>query len=359
MSEPTRVLVSGWVGAMNIGDELVFRALAIKLQDRGVAIRVMSRDPQGTEALHGVDAIGWYNPPAVLGTIARCDGLILGPGGLLQDETSVWNLPAHLHRVFAAKTARKPVLGIGLGAGPLKSKTSRRLVKAALKSVPVTVRDDDSAAVLTACGISHVTTTADLAYGLPIPTAEPEDRIVVSLRPFSGGGGLIPARRSDLRSLDSDDRIGAAANALDELSARTSLPVHLLAFEGERDAPYHHRIASEMAAPVTESTASLDTVFDEVAKSRLVVGMRYHAVVSAVMAGRPAVVIAYSPKVRSMGTLMGPGALLLENDPSGLSTIPDGAALLDAEHDLITVRDNLRHAETGNDQAIDNFLSDL
>ncbi|MCZ7533584.1 MAG: polysaccharide pyruvyl transferase family protein [Acidimicrobiia bacterium] len=359
MSGPTRVLVSGWVGAMNIGDELVFRSLATKLRDRGVTVQVMSRDPEGTEALHEVEAISWYNPSTVLGAIAGCDGFILGPGGLLQDETSVWNLPAHLHRVFAAKTARKPVLGLGLGAGPLKSKASRSLVRAALKSVPVTVRDEESAAVLADCGISNVTTTADPAFGLPIPTAEVADRIVVSLRPFSGGGGVIPARRSDLRSFDSDDRIGAAARALDDLSVRTSLPIHLLAFEGERDAPYHHRIASEMSAPVTESTASVDTVFDEIAKSRLVVAMRYHAVVSAVMAGRPAVVIAYSPKVRSIGTLMGSGALILENDASSLTTIPDGADLLGTTHDLIAVRDHLRHAESGNDQAIDNLLNSI
>ena len=71
-----------------------------------------------------------------------------------------------------------------------------------------------------------------------------------------------------------DDRVVAAASALDDLANRLSLPVHLLAFETERDARYHDLVAGHMAGPVTTSTATVDTVFDEVARSRLVVGMR-------------------------------------------------------------------------------------
>ena len=233
------------------------------------------------------------------------------------------------------------------------------MIRAALGSVPMTVRDDASAELARHAGLKDVTTTADLAFGLPIPTAEPIDRIVASFRPFAGTGGVKTARRSDLQSLDNGSRIVETAKALDELSRRTSLPVHLLAFETERDVPFHRQIAEAMSAPVTESAASLDSVFDEFARSRLVVAMRYHAVVSAIMAARPAVVVTYSPKVRSAGELMGSAAHLLTNDPHAYSGIADGARLLDEPHDLGSVRQERRTADQGNDQTLDQFLSNL
>lgn len=352
-----RVLVSGWVGADNVGDELIFRSLARKLEARAVTPQTMSTRPDATRRLHGVDAVAWSDVTGTLGAIRSSDGMIVGPGGILQDETSIWNLPAHLHRVFLSRAARTPVLGMGLGVGPLRSSAGRSLVRAALRSMPVTVRDEDSGVLARSCGLRDVTVTADLAFGLPISAAKPVDRIVASLRPFSGGGGLRPARRSDMRVLDMDDRIRAAASALDELSHRASLPVHLLALEPERDARYHDLIADQMTTSVTTGIATIDTVFDEFARSRLAVAMRYHAAVSAIMAARPVVVIGYSAKARSIANLLGPGGSLVTNDPAAYPEIARGFDLIGRETDVAAVRTDLRHAERRNDDILDDFLS--
>lgn len=359
MTDQLRILVSGWVGADNVGDELIFRSLAIKLQERGAAVTTMSTRPEATRRLHGVDAVGWSNMTGTLGAIKSADGLIIGPGGILQDETSVWNLPAHLHRVLVAKTMRTPVLGLGLGAGPLDTTTGRSIVRSTLRSVILTVRDEDSARLLADSGLRRAAVTADLAYGLPVPEADAVDRIVVSLRPFSGSGGLVPARRSDLRTLGTDDRVAASAAALDGLAHRSSLPIHLLAFEAERDARYHDLIAERMTEPVTTGIAGIDTVFDEVARSRLVVGMRYHAVVSAIMASRPAVVIGYSPKARSIAHRLGAAGLLVENDPTSYHEVTEGAALLGRDDHVAGVRAERRNADAGNDAALDRFLATI
>jgi polysaccharide pyruvyl transferase CsaB len=347
------------VGAANVGDELIFRSLTGKLHSRGVQVQVMSTDPQATRHLHGVEAVGWYDAAGVMRSIAQSDGIILGPGGLLQDETSIWNLPAHLHRIFIAKMVRTPVLGLGLGVGPLHSKLGRGLVRAALGSTPITVRDEESAALAAGIGLSNVTVTADVAYGLPIADVEPSDRIVASFRPFTGRGGIVPARRSDLRSLGSNAHVTAAARALDELSLRTSLQVHLLSFEPERDTRHHDLIAEAMTAPVTTAVTTVDSAFEDVARSRLVVAMRYHAVVSAIMAARPTVVVAYSPKVRAVARLMGSAGLVVPNEPDAFSAIADGVDLLDRGHGLTAVREERRMAERGNDEALERFLSSL
>jgi len=359
MTDPHQILVSGWVGADNVGDELIFQSLSAKLAERGAAVTTMSTRPDATRQLHGVDAVGWLDAVGTLRAITSANALIVGPGGILQDETSIWNLPAHLHRALAARATRTPVLGMGLGAGPLNTASGRFLVRSALRSVPLTVRDDDSARLLSDIGLRRVTVTADLAYGLPVPTADAADRIVASLRPFSGSGGLVPARRSDLRTLAADERVTAAANALDELARRSSLPVHLLAFEAERDARYHDLIAAHMTGPVTTGIATVDTAFDEMARSRLVVAMRYHAVVAAVMAGRPAVVIGYSPKVRSLARRLGDAGLLVDNDPASYHQIVEGLDLVGRDDRVSEIRAERREAEAGNDSALDRFLLSL
>ena len=358
-TDDPRILVSGWVGAANIGDELIFRSLAAKLEQRGVKTLAMSIDPEETRRLHGTDAVGWYDARGVTRAVASSDGVILGPGGLLQDETSIWNLPAHLHRVFGARLARTPTLGLGLGVGPLASRTSRRLVRTALRSTPITVRDPESALPPLSVTSETALDLSNSTYGLPVPVAEPTDRIVASFRPFSGSGGLMPARQADLRTLAPDDRVVAAASALDDLSRRTSLLVHLLAFEAERDALYHDLIAGHMTVPVTTGVANVDSVFEEVARSRLVVGMRYHTVVSAVMSARPVVVIGYSPKARSLARHLGDGGLLVDNDPASYPEIVGGFELLDRGDRVAEFRAERRTAEAGNDAALDRFLLNL
>ncbi len=114
-----------------------------------------------------------------------------------------------------------------------------------------------------------------------------------------------------------------------------------------------------MTATVTTATASVDSAFEEVARSRLVVAMRYHAVVSAIMAARPAVIIPYSPKVRDAASLLGTAGLLVENDPVAYGEIAKGAALLDLSHDIAAVREECQIAERGNDDALERFLRRL
>jgi polysaccharide pyruvyl transferase CsaB len=353
------VLVAGWVGADNLGDELIFRSVQRKLESRGVAVVAVSVDPSATHRLHGVETVSFRDLPGTMRAIRSSQGMIFGPGGLIQDETSIWNLPAHLHRVVAARALGTPVLGMGLGAGPLDSRLGRALVRSGLRSVTMTVRDTASAALVERCGAGPATVTADVAFGLPLPTSDAEERIVASLRPFSGGGGVLPARQSDLRAIRDEPRVIAAARALDGLSERTGLPIHLLAFEPERDTAFHGRIAEHMRSGPTTGIAHIDSVFDEMARSRLVVGMRYHAVVAAVMAGRPSVIIGYSPKTASIADSLGDGCLFVPNEVAAYGAIAEGASLLGRDGDVELVRGRFRWAEAGNDAALDAFLTAL
>jgi polysaccharide pyruvyl transferase CsaB len=350
-----RCTVAAWIGSPNLGDELVFSALAAQLGARGLDVEALSQDPDTTELQHGVSAIR----RRALVRRRPSDATVLGGGGLLQDETSTLNLDLHLMPVAAARMRRRPVVGVGLGAGPLTTRSGRVRVRAALAAVPMTVRDAGSADLLERVGLARPVVAADLALSLPPPAAEPVDRIVVCLRPWSGRRHRLPAR---LRSHPTDDRFATgAARALDELSGATGLPIHLVAFDRPKDHPLHEAVAAHMRASVTLVTPGLRDVLDEVAASRLVVSMRYHGGMAAVLAGRPAILVGYSPKVDALALDLGAGAVARRWSAEGLG--PDlpaaAAAVLDGGDDVLAARDHLVQRERANGALLDHLLERL
>ena len=342
-----RVVVAAWVGSTNLGDELVLAGLLQLLRGRGWEVTAVSVDPSTTAREHGIAAVGAAGAPAA---IARADAVVFGGGGLLQDETSPYNLPYHLSRVWAAQATRTPVVGVGLGAGRLDTGLGRALVRRTFARVPVSVRDAASADLLAGLGLPRPVVAADLALGLPSVDVPPQDRLVVALRPWTGRPGrLLPAsRRADPSP---EPLLAATARALDEAAHATGLTPHLVALQSDRDGPLHEQVAERMTVPVTTAVPTLAELPAEIATGRAVVAMRYHAGICAVLAGRPAVLIGYSPKVDALAGPLGPGGRLLPWSPTGPDGLRDAVeAVLPHADAVVAARESLRergrrHAE--------------
>lgn len=349
----SRVFVNAWVGADNHGDELLFERLRAHLATAGVThVTVTSLDPTETRRRHDVDAVGPRSLAAVVRSIRRADLFIVGPGGLLQDGTSPWNLPYQLHRALLARLLRVPILGMGLGADPMNRPGSGTFLRLALgRATTIAVRDDASRRALADHGVDSVT-TADLAFGSPVPAEVGGTAIVVSLRPHRRRG-LVPVRWQQHR-LDAA-QIAAAAAALDRLSSELDAPVRFVAFEPHTDQPLHEAVATRMSRPATCAIPAAGRLVDEMADARLVVATRYHAGITALVAGRPTVLIGYAPKVRSLADAT--GVPLLADTDLAL------AGLVDAAHeamrsDAALAVDGLRAAESRNGEIIAAVLAD-
>jgi polysaccharide pyruvyl transferase CsaB len=347
---PLRATVTAWVGSANLGDELVFSALAKQLTKLGLDVQPLSIEPSATAATHLVSARRRVSAATV-----RTEMMVLGGGGLIQDETSTLNLDLHLTPVVAARLRREPVAGVGLGAGPLGTRTGRLRVRAALARVPLAVRDATSADVIEGLGLPRPTLAADLTLSLAPVVVEPLDRIAVCLRPWSGRRHRIPAR---FRRHRSDDRfVSGAARSLDELSKATGLPVHLVAFDAPKDGPLHEAVADRMSRPPTLAVPDLGGVLTEVAASRLVVSMRYHGGMAAVLGGRPAVLVGYSAKVDSLAEDLGPGAVGHPWSADGLGDLVQPAQkVLDRDQDVVEARARLAARERGNGQVLEELI---
>ena len=334
-----RVLISGWSGSTNLGDELIFAGL-LRLLD-GQQVAAVSVEPEATRARFDVPAVAPRQVDRLMRAIRAADLLVFGGGGLLQDETSPFNLPYHLARPGLAFALGTPVVGVGLGAGPLERPGSRRLVAQLSRAVAVSVRDEPSRQLLEECGVA-ARTGADLALALDPPEGAPEDVITVSLRPWGGGGGWLPVGARRRHELD-PDLLDALAAGLDELSADTGWPVRFVALQADRDDAVHAAVASRMRAPTERRCPGVHDVVEEVAAGQVVVAMRYHAGIAAVLGARPAVLLGYSPKVDALATALGPGAALLPLRPHPIRALATRAAnLLREEPGLTAARTRLR-----------------
>lgn len=293
------VLVAGWVGSTNLGDELLYRALGSQLRARGATPVAISTDPGGTTRTFATPAVGHLDPVAwwrELGTDGR---LVFGGGGLLQDESSRLNVPYHLSRVATARARGAQVVAVGLGGGVLHG-PSQALIRGVLRGVPIGARDDTTMRQLQALGLD-VRRTADLAFGLPAPTTPPRDELVVSLRPRATGGGWRPAADAWRDGLPDAAQTAAIAARLEALAGAAGLGVRFVALQADRDGVLHTRLADHIRrVPVTCVEPTVDTVLEEVGRGRAVLAMRFHAAVAGLLAGRPVLAAAYSGKVASL-----------------------------------------------------------
>src|SRR5690554_3525748 len=145
-----RVLVSGYYGFGNLGDEALLSGLLGGLRAQGHTTGVLSGDPKDTEQQHGVEAAHRVRGLAL--ALARADALVSGGGGLLQDSTSRRSLNYYLNVIRLARRTGKRVVVYGQSLGPL-SEAGRGAVARTLRGVPLAVRDEASVRLATTLGL--------------------------------------------------------------------------------------------------------------------------------------------------------------------------------------------------------------
>ena len=338
-----RILVCGWLGSTNLGDELVFAGVrSLIAQTFGSpTICAVSIDPQATVRDHGVTAIDHRRVDRIERAARTADLVVLGGGGLIQDRTSALNLPYHLSRLGLAALGSTPLVALALGVGPLTTRLGRRLASSLRWASAVTVRDEPSRELLAGLGVP-AELAADAAFHLDWPTeadidieaaggadaAETagggsEDVIAVSLRPWSTRRHRLPVgwRRGGTR--EPAWFVPTLAKGLEAASRSTGLPIRFLALQSDRDHLIHRAVAEAMDTPTELAVPSSHSLSQEIGRARVVVGMRYHAGIAATLSGKPSVLIGYDPKVDALAETLGEGARHLPFDPAALASIGD------------------------------------
>ena len=350
-----RVLVAAWAGSSNLGDELLLATTLGLLQERGAVPIVISADPKKTQEEFGVESVHHLNFLRLRSAFSSVDALVFGGGGLLQDETSRWNLPFHLARVKMADRRNIPWVGIGIGAAGIKTTRGESQVKEALgRHLTMVVRDQSSMNRLQGLGIERLELGADLAFLLPPPTEPPEPVTTVALRKPQGSS-WIPGAFARQPPPD-QPWISALAKALDEVATNSNRLTRFVAFESGSDDQLHTLVAREMRTPSEATVPSRNELSGVMAKSEACISMRYHGVITSALAEVPTVALTFSPKLASIAEELGQPS----SPPSleAISQLPDAVAHLDGT-ELAAKVEALRSRAAASGRAMDLLLGSL
>lgn len=318
-----RLLLSGYYGFGNAGDEAVLAGLVQGFQDAPGAetreLTALSGRPAETRSAHGIGAADRYKPSVLLRQIARTDLFLSGGGSLLQDVTSAHSLFYYLGVVRMAQLLGKKTVFLAQGIGPLNRSRSRRLTRAVANRLDfITVRDPASAALLRQIGVSRppIEVTADPALLLTPDTGERKPNTFgVALRLWNGQD-TVAAHLAD----------ACAA----PLAGRRAV---VFPMQPENDRPvaeqfvrnwHQEKKTPENRATLCQTEKGLPSLLSNIASCEIMIGMRLHALILAAGAGVPSVALAYDPKVTAFMESSGQGDAvydLSQSDPDRLSAL--------------------------------------
>ena len=366
------VAILGWYGSPNLGDEAELAAILGHLAafNPPPAVTVFSHHPSHTQAAHGTYPGGLRvlarNPfvPAALRALRHSRLLILGGGGLIQDQTSVYNLPIFTSFAVAAAALGCPLFWWGVGVEPLVTTLGRAQVRLLVRLAPpggVRVRDAQSRRLLLAAGVppARVAVSADPAVGTgqssPLSrqsavsrpplvadgqtssnaerrTSNTELRVAFCVRdlpnnPKGGGVGyLLPVAAQRRLGLGGRDQAAHGrratafyaqlAAAADHLIEHYGVTVVFVPFWPGRDDAIAAQVHGQMRHPERATAYPLPLTPAEartlLGTMDLVVAVRLHALIFAAAGGVPGIGFAYARKIRGFMARTGQAAAVLD-----------------------------------------------
>ena len=284
-ARPFDVLLAGYFGFGNLGDELLGKAAVDNLTMLGIPrerMAILSNDPDDSASRLGIRAFNRWNPTRVIGALGVSRALIFPGGGIFQDVSSAKSSIYYWSLIRAASLRRVPAGALAQSVGPLRGRLAKHLARDALSVCKyVSVRDSASADVLSSmnlrCGI-----TSDPVLGFELPQAVSLGTVLVNMR--SGCGEV---------------HVAPVVKAANRMSA-SGMKIAYVAMSGE-DASFMRKLRDTGEIPggeISEPKNAED--FSGIARgAEAAVGMRLHFGILSMLCGLGVILSPYDPKVRS------------------------------------------------------------
>lgn len=333
MTTGSRVLVIGYYGDGNTGDEAVLTAMMRGLRrgrpDLRFTVPAYSGDPTLLREAHGVESFPFGDIGRMLDAVDDADLVIVGGGGLLHDyvdprpETMFtarhFGLSYYCGIPWLASCLGKPVMLYAVGVGPLLYPAGRDLTRqAALAADAITVRDAESAAILRGLAGEDldVEITADAVWQL-FP-AEGGQRLLADTG-IAGRRWLGVAVRNWNVGVDQARWEAELLAGIGPFAASHDLGVLFLPFQHaetglQNDVDLARRLSGrlrDVPTAVLETPRPPEELAAVLGACELVVAMRLHSLLFACMTGTPFVALDYDPKVPLHARLLDPAPPVL------------------------------------------------
>lgn len=292
------ILISGYYGFHNIGDELVLQEIikGLREQDSSLNITVLSADPEYTRETYAVKAENRWSLYQIFKSICKADVLISGGGSLLQDKTSKNGILYYLGIILLARLFAKKIIILSQGIGPISLKRNIYFVKKTLALADyISVRDIESLNILKEIGINKdIVFTGDPVFLIEkssediikvlwkeVGLKREKKLILVSFRPWENIQNVVAETKEFLSEFDRD-----------------KYQIRYVAFhKGEDEEILSNIIPQEEKLNIQLSPEKMSQL---IGSSCLVIGMRLHSLILAAAQKVPFISISYDPKVDSL-----------------------------------------------------------
>ena len=297
----SRIVVSGYYGSKNAGDEAMLAAMLEVLSDLDpkLHITVISADPEDTRQRHGVDAVSWLSMPDIFRALRRADLLISGGGSLLQNVTSRRSLYYYLAIIMMARLLGTKVMLYAQGIGPIIGGLAEHVMRWICNRADlITVRDQGSLAELERLGIRRpaIECTADPVLAIH-PVDKEVGRAIFKAYHADGAKPVVGISVREWQGWRHYKEVLAEVSDLvvRELKAR----VVFLPMQFPDDVRAAQTIASMTKEPCTvlKDEYTTSEFLSLVGNMDLMLGIRLHALIFAGVMGVPMLGISYDPKI--------------------------------------------------------------
>ncbi|MFF2912256.1 polysaccharide pyruvyl transferase CsaB [Paenibacillus sp. NPDC057934] len=330
VATPQTIVISGYYGFQNSGDEAVLQSILNALQKQsaatGVSIEplVLSIDPEWTTANYGVKSVHRMKLQEVRKAISESSGLISGGGSLLQDVTGSKTIPYYLGIIKLAQWMGKPTFIYAQGIGPVNRKLFHPLIKSVFrKCAYISVRDEQSRQLLHTMGLGGKTVEVvpDPVMALSLPEEPDSQATIVTAAKFAhtakrasaytedayvGSDISLPVVGISVRYWEGNRaELNAIASGL--LKAAEKTPLHF------KFLPFHHPSDNEASRYVMDQLKDVALqgskisicedalhplqMLREVEGCDVLIGMRLHSLIYAAGRRVPLIGISYDPKI--------------------------------------------------------------
>lgn len=304
-----RLIISGYYGYGNSGDEAVLHSILLALREeaekQSISIDpvVLSINPESTKRMHGVKSVHRLKIRQIMGCIRSSDGLISGGGSMLQDTTGLWTIPYYLGVIKLAEWLGKPTFIYSQGLGPIRHKPYYPLIRHTFnRSQYISVRDTESIHFLRKIGVQDksIEIVSDPVMGLPLnkfikpqaennkaPASVPIPVIGISVR-------LWHPKRKDLDLI---------TEALKLILEQRKVHLRFLPFHPPDDIEASRYVIERLGPQYTDQISIVaDAVYpqnmlERVSSCDLLIGMRLHSLIYAASYLIPMIGISYDPKI--------------------------------------------------------------
>ena len=285
----SKVVLSGYYGFDNFGDEAILQVLINNLKNIDADITVLSYNPKKTAQLHDVKTVFTFNILKVIKSISSTDVLISGGGSLLQDVTSLRSLFYYLFIIFVSILFCKRVIIFAQGIGPINHTFARKCTINLLKKASlITVRDERSKKLLNEWGLKSILVN-DPVWGINIKTIRPKPKIGIQLREWKYMSDEFFLNLVKKVAKEFDDKEICIYSLQDKQDKEICLR-----FEN-----YLHMENPKVKTHVYYSMSVSDFV-NNMRSLEYLIAMRYHAIMIGLKYGIKTLAINYDPKVETL-----------------------------------------------------------